>query len=476
MARTVWRGALPRHDGWTNMTQGQTRLRMLAGTAVLFVLLFGAGESRAQDSHYWTLQFGPRASLLGGAVIGSISDVSGTFYNPGALSVASDLSFALSLSVFERSSFRLEDGAGDGVDLGATRSGLRPSMVAGVIKRNLFGRGSVLAYSALSRAQGSHDLQAVSSLSGMEVPPDVDATHLVGLARFQGEFNDFWLGLTWSKPFGKHFGAGVTWYGAMRSQTERRETTVQQLSSDGSGTAVLNYQGGNFTAYRTLFKFGAFAQGGRFSGGLTVTTPGMHITGSGDVGQDVGAFGPDPAVLAYSTQTDLSSEYRSPLAAGVGMAVRLRNARLHGSVEWYDAVDRYVVMEGQPFMAQQPAVEQPAPLVIQEVDTVLNWALALEYPFTERFAAYAAYFTDDSALTDEVESDLNNLPIDIRTVNLGVDMTVGSARLTLGAGFAWGQEVDQELTELIQPVDEDFEATYVYRGFRFLFGVEFGVN
>jgi hypothetical protein len=254
------------------MTQRQARLWMLAGTTVFFVLLIGPRDSRAQDSHYWTLQFGPRASLLGGAVIGSTSDVSGTFYNPGALSVASDLSFALSLSVFERSSFRLEDGAGEGVDLGATRSGLRPSMVAGVIKRNLFGRGSVLAYSALSRAQGSHDLQAVSALSGMEIPPDIDATHLVGLARFQGEFDDFWLGLTWSRPFGEHFGAGATWYGAMRSQTERSESTIQELSSDGSGTAALDFRGGNFTAYRTLFKFGAFAQGGRFSGGLTFTT------------------------------------------------------------------------------------------------------------------------------------------------------------------------------------------------------------
>jgi hypothetical protein len=449
---------------------------MLAGAAVFFVLLIGARESRAQDSHYWSLQFGPRASLLGGAVIGSISDVSGTFYNPGALSVASDLSFALSLSVFERSSFRLEDGAGEGVDLGATRSGLRPSMVAGVIKRNLFGRGSVLAYSALSRAQGSHDLQAVSSLSGVEIPPDIDATHLVGLARFQGEFNDFWLGLTWSKPFGEHFGAGATWYGAMRSQTKRSESTIQQLSSDGSGTAALDFRGGNFTAYRTLFKFGAFGQGGRFSGGLTFTTPSMHIAGSGEVGQDSGEFGPDPAVLAYNTQTDLSAEYRTPLSAGAGLAIRLRNARLHGSVEWYDAIDPYVVMEGDPFVAQQPAVEQPAPLVIQEVDAVLNWAVALEYPFTERFAAYAAYYTDDSALTDGVESDVNKLPVDIRTVNLGVDLIIGRARLTLGAGFAWGQQVDRELTELIQPADEDFEATYVYRGYRILFGLEFGVN
>ncbi len=43
------------------------------------ILLVPAG-AKAQDAHYWTAQFGPRASLLGGAVIGSISDVSGTFY------------------------------------------------------------------------------------------------------------------------------------------------------------------------------------------------------------------------------------------------------------------------------------------------------------------------------------------------------------------------------------------------------------
>ncbi len=67
--------------------------------AALF--LFAAGEVIAQDSHYWTLQYGPRSSLLGGAVIGAVDDVSATFYNPGALSQANNLAFAVSTDVFE---------------------------------------------------------------------------------------------------------------------------------------------------------------------------------------------------------------------------------------------------------------------------------------------------------------------------------------------------------------------------------------
>jgi hypothetical protein len=36
-----------------------------------------------QDVHYWTHQYGTRANLLGGAVIGSVLDLSGSYYNPG---------------------------------------------------------------------------------------------------------------------------------------------------------------------------------------------------------------------------------------------------------------------------------------------------------------------------------------------------------------------------------------------------------
>ena len=44
----------------------------------------------AQDSQYWTNHYGTRAELLGGTVVGGVTDLSSTFYNPGAISRSRD--------------------------------------------------------------------------------------------------------------------------------------------------------------------------------------------------------------------------------------------------------------------------------------------------------------------------------------------------------------------------------------------------
>jgi hypothetical protein len=96
---------------------------LISATVVTALLLATPGESAGQDANYWTLHYGPRSSLLGGAVIGSVDDVSGTYYNPGALGLAENLAFAVSADVFEFSVITLEDGGGEGVDLGTARPG-----------------------------------------------------------------------------------------------------------------------------------------------------------------------------------------------------------------------------------------------------------------------------------------------------------------------------------------------------------------
>ena len=64
----------------------------------------------AQDAHYWTVQYGPRASLLGGAVIGAVGDVSAAFYNPGGLALVDSLGFAFSINVLEHRSTTAQGG------------------------------------------------------------------------------------------------------------------------------------------------------------------------------------------------------------------------------------------------------------------------------------------------------------------------------------------------------------------------------
>ena len=46
-----------------------------------------------QDAHYWNIQYGTSSTLLGGAVIGSVSDLSATYYNPGAVALFEDANF-----------------------------------------------------------------------------------------------------------------------------------------------------------------------------------------------------------------------------------------------------------------------------------------------------------------------------------------------------------------------------------------------
>jgi len=49
------------------------------------VLLPLVPRVQAQDSHYWSIQYGPVGQLVGGQVIGGVNDLSATYYNPGAL-------------------------------------------------------------------------------------------------------------------------------------------------------------------------------------------------------------------------------------------------------------------------------------------------------------------------------------------------------------------------------------------------------
>jgi hypothetical protein len=434
-----------------------------------------AGESRAQDAHYWTEQFGPRASLLGGAVTGSVADISGTYYNPGSLALAEDLPFAITANVFDYETIRLEDGAGRGVDLSTNRSGLRPSLVAGTITTTLFG-GDVLAYSLLPRARSSYDVNAEIIASGGEVPPELDLEHLVGVARVDGEFNDVWGGLSYAHAFGSRFGLGLTAYLAHRTQRRNREGITEGIDTGGQPFVNIDMDGGKYSALRTLAKIGAYFAGSSFSAGVTVTTPSLHITGSGEFGLNEARFSADTTALAANVQTEVPAKYKSPLSVGLGFGWQIGKARINASGEWFDRIEPYVVLQGDEFVTQEPA-ETRSFEVVQSLDDVFNWALGLEYAFKESVVGYGSFATNRSGLTDEIQrADLSVDTIDLYSAFLGADFVVKSSRLTIGIGYGWGDSPAPQITDILGGQEEGINARYVYSRFRLLFGFEAGVG
>ena len=436
-------------------------------------VLLAPAEARAQDANYWTAQYGPRASLLGGAVIGSISDVSGTYYNPGSLALAESLPFALSTSVYEYENIVLEDGAGRGVDLATTRTGVRPSLIAGTITSELLG-SDVLAYSVLTRSSTTSDVAAQLIASGADLPSGLDLQHLAGVARIESSSSDLWAGLSYSHAFSSSFGAGLTWYGAQRSQRRRREGIATSIATDGSASVKIDMGGGSYSAFRTLAKLGGYYSSGPVSAGVTLTTPSLHITGSGEFGVNDALVTPDTTVLVANIQTDLSATYKSPLSVGLGLGWEIGNAHFTASGEWFDAIDPYVVMEGEDFVTQAPAEVQRFD-VVQEMAGVFNWALGVGYSLTESIIGYGSFATDYAGVTEDIErADLSIAAVDLYSVLLGTEFIVERARVTLGAGYGWGSEPAHRITDLIG--DEDFEAKYVFKRFRVLFGFELVTN
>ncbi|MCL7985228.1 MAG: hypothetical protein M8872_08255 [marine benthic group bacterium] len=446
-----------------------------AALASVIGLLAWTGSAYGQDSHYWNQQYGPRASLLSGSVIGSVGDISGTFYNPGALGVAGDLAFAISADVYEYESVTIEDGAGRGIDLGTTRSGVRPSLIAGTFTRTLFGQ-DVLAYSILTRARSSSDISTEIISSGPEIPPELDLDELVGVGRVDGSFNETWVGVSYAHPFSSSFGLGVTGYVAHRTQRRRTEGIVEALAFDGSPSVDIDVRGGNYSTFRTLAKLGGYFTSESFSAGLTFTTPSLHIAGSGEFGINQAVFTSDTTVLLATVQPDLSAEYKSPLSVGFGFGWQLGNARINASGEWFDGVDPYVVMQGEEVIQQVP----PQPIafdVVQSMDEVFNWGVGLEYAFRETLSGYASFATDASGFTDEIDrADLSLNTLNLYSAFVGADFRVSSARFTLGVGYGWGSEPAPGLVELIPDEDIDLDPRYVYSRLRLLFGFELGVD
>jgi len=115
--------------------------RKVRNTLFLLVAIFGAlilscatlpllpCLLRGQDTHYWNLSYGTQATLLGGAVIGSVSDLSATYYNPGMLAVSREQGLLLGANVYQFQKFSIEEVEGRD----ATSSRIRPSpgLVAG---------------------------------------------------------------------------------------------------------------------------------------------------------------------------------------------------------------------------------------------------------------------------------------------------------------------------------------------------------
>jgi len=433
-----------------------------------------ASSSVAQDTHYWSVQYGPVAQLVGGQVIGGVPDLSATFYNPGALALRNESSYLLSTESVQLETISTAAQPGlEILDTSSSRFGAAPSLLAGVLPHWL-GEDTQLAWSFLTRQK--LDVRLGQRLTDPLSEPD---TRSAAESYFDQRLNESWAGLTISRPLSESLGIGLTWYGVYRGQRSRNELSVQAVTEDGGALAVSGVTDFDYSHYRTLAKLGLAWQGETWNAGLSVTTPSLGLFGSGTLGYTVSRVsnqvGDDGTPLTPTLETvtaqGLQSDYRSSWAVGAGASWRRGATRLYASAEWYAAVDVFTVLA-------LPEGASEAGRIYQQLGDVLNAGLGLERQVNENVAVYGAFHTDFSAAVESTQTSAAVSDWDLYHVSGGASLRIGDNRFTLGALWAFGSRT-RPLTLPLPPealpnagLDSDIEIRY--SRITFLLGFVFG--
>lgn len=445
----------------------------------------GAPDSLAgQDSHYWAQQYGTRATMLGGAMIGSVSDLSAVYYNPGALALIGDQGFILSARAYQFGEFTIEDGAGPGRDLASSSSRPVPTMLAGSLRFGWLGK-SRLAYSILSRNQFDASL-ATSLIEKRDIlaaPGDEDiASAFTANARL----SETWAGLAWAYPISDRIGIGLTQFVATRQQSFESTLLAQAATAAGEVSIGTRLRRRSFTHYRALWKVGAGVDLGAVTMGLNVTTPSVSLGGSGSAtynssvsGLDIDGDGVEDPFLASNIQTDVPAAFQSSWAIGVGGAFSFGDSRLHLSAEWFGDQNQFTALDTEAFTAQVPADRIENDLT-GEYASVLNWGVGIEHTLSDRTSLYASYSLDHSAVASQAESDLVLTEYDIDRFGGGASFSVGGTEIMLGVVWAGGTGTFPRLVDFDKlDVREDVLAGTEQVGLQFrewtiVFGFELG--
>ncbi len=224
---------------------------------------------------------------------------------------------------------------------------------------------------------------------------------------------------------------------------------------------------------RYAAKIGLAYQNNNVGIGLTFTTPGIKIFGSGTVSADLTASNlslnnqPRRDFLADDRQTGLPSTFRSPLSVSTGMNIGLRRSLLAFTAQYFGAESIYDILRANPAAFVRPAAVYTA-LGAQDflrvktgAQSVVNIALAYEYYVNDELTCQLSvrndmsYYDKDLVKTVGIKPDFTTW--DIYHVTLGATIRRGRSSISVGLLFSTGSDPHHEQQgNLSDPTENNF--------------------
>lgn len=412
--------------------------------AILLGLWIGAGNAAAQDSHYWDNQYGTKAELLGGLVVGAGTDLSATFYNPGWIAMQNEASVLLTTKAAEIYQVKLDNNTGRGDDPASTVVTPSPGYIAG---RFSLGEdwGWKWAYTYLQKVQFEFNTSGIRVDDNPAPPAD-------GNLWFSGEaFRDFrvresWYGVSFSRKLNDNMAVGFSPYVAERSHRSRLQVTAQALDAASNFANAFVVDEFDYWHIRVLLKAGLAVQWDDWSAGIAITTPSLGLFGSGDVYQNVSLSGDynedspgtDPPYLQANHQQDLSPVWKSPLSIAFGGARQFGATKVHVAAEWFNSISRYKILDPESYETQSVPGQMEEYNLEYAAESVFNFGVGVDHAYTETFSLFSSYRADFSMTPKDLDNEISIAVWDLNHLTGGASFQFLSMEFTAGLQFSWG--------------------------------------
>jgi hypothetical protein len=451
----------------------------------------------AQDTHYWTHQFGTRSALMGGAVVSGTSDNSMIFYNPAAVSFIDSISFSINANIYQVENTRIKNVLTDANDFKSFQLTSVPLLSSGQFKikrehlRLSYGIFSPVAYQfrGLARIEGRYPVVTETESPGNEV--------YIADENLFSRLREVVIALGASYRFNEQWAVGLTNLIDVRSHNYNHATFTRYYLNDAAQTGVSTSltQSFNYFNVRYMPKLGLAFRSPVWSWGATVTAPGIRLLGTGSVGVDILAdnikseAAGRSTVVANSRQRKLKSHFKSPFSAAFGLQYQQRRSLVAISAQYFGRQGVYAILKGveAPYVRPASAYSLINGDDLISVKTaarpVFNVAIGIEQQLNENLSLNASIRNNQSYYDGQLIRE-NGIKPDITTWDIyhlvgGVTMRRERSSMSLGLAFGYGVDKNRDDPNLPQPAENNYFKNPVtrteasYKSFGILLGYNY---
>ena len=382
----------------------------------------------AQDSNYWTSNYGPGGFMTPGATIADTRDSGVFFYNPALLAVRPKTALEFSGSLYQYESTRIIDALGKGKDLKSVSAGVSPQMHAGSfeLKNN---ERLVLAYALIH----THVLNDRSNQRQDKKLNVLDDAYSPGAESYIGQFSE----INQISEISGAFSAGYKLSEKLQiGATLEVPLRKQSFDISYSGRALQNLSGGSETLFTPLTntesvyrvdytqlslkpKIGLAYNEGRHHFGLLATLPITKLYGNGTLMSDnvVTNLRLTPTsepvnFLANTRQEKLKPTFKTPLSIAGGYSYDYGRGNIYVSAEYFAKLSDYNIITPRNEYFIRPdtgSANSTTQQLIKFKDArraIMNVAVGVSFPVKPDVQGYASVrtnfsYADEKSFADE---------------------------------------------------------------------------